>query len=147
MRPCGRSSTWGSATGSATTIPALIIEQTRGASRQKFGMWCGTDANNIQDMVVKVGSINKVPEPGSLFFAAAGLRRAGSAVGRQAAAPHRWCLWRQVQRNFSKLLTRLQPLQGVVDAVERVFAVDHGPDATLLHERQQCAKLREIAVG
>ena len=29
---------WGSATGSATTIPTLIIEQTGGAASQKFGM-------------------------------------------------------------------------------------------------------------
>jgi hypothetical protein len=38
---------WGSATGSATTIPTLIIEQTSGASSQKFGMWFGTDTNNM----------------------------------------------------------------------------------------------------
>jgi hypothetical protein len=38
---------WGSATGSATTIPTLIIEQTGGAASQKFGMWFGTDTSNI----------------------------------------------------------------------------------------------------
>ncbi|HEY9209052.1 MAG TPA: PEP-CTERM sorting domain-containing protein [Acidovorax sp.] len=38
---------WGSATSSATTIPTLIIEQTSGASSQKFGMWFGTDTSNI----------------------------------------------------------------------------------------------------
>ena len=39
--------TWGSATGSATSIPTLIIEQTSGAISQKFGMWFGTDSSNL----------------------------------------------------------------------------------------------------
>lgn len=39
---------WGSATGApATTIPTLIIEQTSGASSQKFGIWFGTDTGNL----------------------------------------------------------------------------------------------------
>ena len=38
---------WGSATGSATTIPTLIIEQTGGAASQKFGMWFGPDTSSI----------------------------------------------------------------------------------------------------
>lgn len=39
---------WGSATGSpATTIPTLIIEQTSGAATQEFGIWFGTDTNNL----------------------------------------------------------------------------------------------------
>lgn len=38
---------WGSATGSATTIPTLIIEQAGGADSQKFGIWFGTDSSNI----------------------------------------------------------------------------------------------------
>ncbi len=38
---------WGSATGVATTIPTLVMEQTNGAASQKFGMWFGTDSSNI----------------------------------------------------------------------------------------------------
>ncbi|NMM84658.1 hypothetical protein B2J88_09825 [Rhodococcus sp. SRB_17] len=38
---------WGSATGVATTIPTLVMEQTSGAASQKFGMWFGTDSSNI----------------------------------------------------------------------------------------------------
>ncbi len=38
---------WGSATSSATSIPTLIIEQTSGATSQKFGMWFGTDSSNL----------------------------------------------------------------------------------------------------
>ena len=38
---------WGSATSSATSIPTLIIEQTSGATSQKFGMWFGSDTSKL----------------------------------------------------------------------------------------------------
>lgn len=39
---------WGSATGvPASTIPTLVIEQTNGATDQKFGIWFGNDSSNL----------------------------------------------------------------------------------------------------
>lgn len=39
--------TWGSATSSAFTVPSLIIEQTSNSGSQRFGIWFGTDTNNL----------------------------------------------------------------------------------------------------
>lgn len=48
---------WGSATGvPASTIPTLVIEQTSGAANQKFGIWFGTDTNQLLMVDLLLGS-------------------------------------------------------------------------------------------
>ena len=43
--------------------------------------------------------------------------------------------------DFSELLPRLQPAQGLVDIAHRELAVDHRHDAVPLHKGQQIAEL------
>ena len=62
---------WGSATGSATTIPTLIIEQTGGAASQKFGMWFGTDTSSIYTVDLFFGGA--VGAPNTLQQSAVGI--------------------------------------------------------------------------
>lgn len=48
---------WGSATGlPASTIPTLVIEQTSNAANQVFGIWFGTDTNNLLKIDLLLGA-------------------------------------------------------------------------------------------
>ena len=62
---------WGSATGSATTIPTLIIEQAGGAASQKFGMWFGSDTSNLYTVDLFYGGA--VGSPNTLQQSAVGI--------------------------------------------------------------------------
>jgi hypothetical protein len=48
---------WGSATGlPATTVPTMVIEQTSNAGNQVFGIWFGTDTNNLLKIDLLAGA-------------------------------------------------------------------------------------------
>jgi PEP-CTERM motif len=72
------------ATGSATSIPTLILEQTAHFTTQKFGMWFGTDTSNILRVALFDGSAgvgaNSGVGGGPDTGAAAGIKIVGNTL-------------------------------------------------------------------